>query len=205
MTEPTGDSTGSLAGDSAGGSAGDAANTTDGAPTGAPEWILVGLVKRIHGTGGEMLILQLTESDERFAAGSELHLMRKREQELTPVRIESSRGSDRGPIVRLEGIASLEDAKPLFGASLFIRATELDEPEEGSYYAFQIEGCEVYEGERLVGIVTRLAETPKANPYIEIEPDGDEEKLLLVPFISQAIISVDVENRRIELAEGFAE
>lgn len=171
---------------------------------GAPEWILVGMVKRIHGTAGEMLIKQLTEADERFAAGSELHLMRKREEERTPVIIETSRTSDRGPIVRFRGIGSQEEAKPLFGASLFIRATELDEPEEGSYYAFQIEGCEVYEGERLVGTVFRLVESPKANPYIEIEPEGEEEKLLLVPFISQAILSVDVENRRIELAEGFA-
>ncbi|MHB9112553.1 MAG: ribosome maturation factor RimM [Thermoleophilia bacterium] len=200
MTDPTSDSTGDFVGDAIGTSAGD----SERAPVGAPEWILVGMVKRIHGTGGEMLIKQLTERDERFAAGSELHLMRKREEERTPVTIETSRTSDRGPIVRFEGIGSQEEAKPLFGASLFIRATELDEPEEGSYYAFQIEGCEVYEGERLVGTVYRLVESPKANPYIEIEPDAEEEKLLLVPFISQAIISVDVENRRIELAEGFA-
>lgn len=192
MTDPTSDSTGTSTGDS------------DRAPVGAPEWILVGMVKRIHGIGGEVLIKQLTERDERFAAGSELHLMRKREEERTPVIIATSRTSDRGPIVRFEGIGSQEEAKPLFGASLFVRATELDEPDEGSYYAFQIEGCEVYEGERLVGTVYRLVESPKANPYIEIEPAAEEEKLLLVPFVSQAILSVDVENRRIELAEGFA-
>jgi len=201
LTEPTGDFSGSSASGSSGDSAG--GSTSDGAPVGAPDWILVGLVKRIHGTGGEMLIMQLTESDERFAVGSELQLVRKREQEMTPVRIESSRGSDRGPIVRFEGVSSQEEAKELFGASLFIRATELGEPEEGSYYAFQIEGCDVYEGERLVGTVTKLAESPKANPYIEIEPEDADEKLLLVPFIKQAIISVDVENRRIQLAEGF--
>lgn len=183
---------------------GDDNNASTGAPVGAPEWILVGMVKRIHGTGGEVLIKQLTDRDEYFAAGSELHLMRKREEERTPVSIESSRGSDRGPIVRLQGIGSQEEAKPLFGASLFIRATELDDPEEGSYYLFQVEGCEVYEGERLVGTVLRLVETPRANPYIEIEPAGEEEgKLILVPFIRQAISSVDVENRRIEIAEGF--
>lgn len=200
MTDPTSDSTGKSAGETAGIPAGD----SNRAPVGAPEWILVGMVKRIHGIGGEVLIKELTERDERFAAGSELHLMRKREEERTPVIIETSRTSDRGPIVRFEGIGSQEEAKPLFGASLFIRASELDEPEEGSYYAFQIEGCEVYEGERLVGTVYRLVESPKANPYIEIEPAAEEEKLLLVPFISQAILSVDVENRRIELAEGFA-
>ena len=150
-----------------------------------------------------MLIKQLTDRDERLAAGSELYLLRKHEEERTPVRIEASRGSDRGPIIRLEGIGSQEEAKPLFGASLFIRATELDEPEEGSYYLFQLEGCEVYEAERLVGTVLRLVETPRANPYIEIEPDEEDAKLILVPFIRQAIVSVDVKNRHIEIAEGF--
>lgn len=169
----------------------------------APEWILVGMVKRIHGNAGEMLIRQLTDRDDRFAAGSELYLVRKREEERHWVKIESSRGTDRGPLVRLEGIGSREAAQPLFGASLFIPATELDEPEAGSYYAFQIEGCEVFEGERLVGTVTRLAESPKANPYLEIEPAAAGH-LILIPFIRQAILSVDVEGRRIDIAAGFA-
>jgi len=103
LTDPISDSTGNSAGDATSTPAGD----SDRAPVAAPEWILVGLVKRIHGTGGEMLIKQLTGRDERFAAGSELHIMRKREEERTPVRIESSRMSDRGPIIRLEGIGSL--------------------------------------------------------------------------------------------------
>jgi len=169
---------------------------------GTPEWILVGMVKRVHGNAGEMLIRQLTDRDERFAAGAELYLVRKREHERSRVKIEFSRMSDRGPLIRLEGIHSKDEAQPLFGASLFIPAAELDEPEEGTYYAFQIEGCEVYEGERLVGTVTRLAESQKANPYIEIEP-GEAGHLILIPFIKQAIMSVDVEARRIDIAQGF--
>jgi len=169
---------------------------------GAPEWILVGMVKRIHGNNGEMLIRQLTDRDERFNAGSELYLVRKRETGRTLVKIESSRSSDRGPLVRLEGIDSRESAEPLFGASLFVPVEELEKPEAGTFYAFQIEGCEVYEGEQLVGTVTRLAESSKANPYLEIQP-VETGHAILIPFIKEAILKVDVENRRIEIDEGF--
>lgn len=160
------------------------------------------MVKGIHGNAGEMLIRQLTDRDERFAAGAELYLVRKCEQERSRVKIEFSRMSDRGPLIRLEGVHSKDEVQPLFGASLFIPAAELDKPEEGTYYAFQIEGCEVYEGERLVGTVTRLAESQKANPYIEIKP-AEAGNLILIPFIKQAIMSVDVEARRIDIAQGF--
>lgn len=149
-----------------------------------------------------MLIRLLTEREERFAAGSEIFLALKREEEKRLVRIETSRMSDRGPLIRLEGVGSREEAQPYFGASLFIPAAELATLEEGSYYAFQIEGCEVYEGDALVGTVTRLAESAKANPYLEIELPGGGNPIL-IPFISQAILSVDIEARRIDVAPGF--
>ncbi|MHB8859174.1 MAG: ribosome maturation factor RimM [Thermoleophilia bacterium] len=170
----------------------------------APEWILVGMVKRIHGNAGEMLIKPFTEREERFAAGRRLYLVRKREEERMEVEIETSRKSDRGPLVKLAGIGSRAEAEPLFGASLFIPVAEIGELEPGSYYPYQIEGCEVYEGERLVGTVTRLAESQKANPYLEIEP-AEPGKIILIPFISQVILSADTESRRIDIAEGFAE
>ncbi|MHB9052924.1 MAG: ribosome maturation factor RimM [Thermoleophilia bacterium] len=170
----------------------------------APEWILVGMVKRIHGNTGEMLIKPFSEREERFAAGQRLFLMRKREEERTEVEIETSRRSDRGPLVKLAGVDSRDAAEPLFGASLFIPAAEIGKLKPDSYYPYQIEGCEVYEGERLVGTVTRLAESQKANPYLEIEP-ADSGKLILIPFVSQAILSVDTGSRRIDIAGGFAE
>ena len=131
-----------------------------------------------------MLIMPLTERDERFAAGSELYLVRKREEE-------RDAGEDRiKPDDRIgvrssgwRASARSEEAKPLFGASLFIRATELDEPEEGSYYAFQIEGCEVYEGERLVGTVTRLVRIAEGQSLHRDRAGGRGEKLLFIPFI----------------------
>ena len=170
---------------------------------GRPEWILVGMVKRAHGTHGEMLVMSLSDRPGRFAAGRRLYLTPKRSHERLEVTVEASRESDRGPLVKLAGVDSREAAQDLFGASLFIPVGEIGELEPGRFYTHEIEGCRVYEGDRLVGAVTRLAESKKANPYIEIE-EVESGNLLLIPFVSQAVVSIDVEGRRIQIAEGFA-
>ncbi|MFA5802037.1 MAG: ribosome maturation factor RimM [Thermoleophilia bacterium] len=169
---------------------------------GVPDWVLVGMIKRIHGNQGELLIKPLTDREERFSEGSELYVTRKRESERVKMRIAASRTSDRGPLIMLEGYNSRVEAEPLFGASLFVPGEQITPLDEGSYYAFEIEGCLVYEGEQLIGTVTKLAESAKANPYIEVDP-GEERPLLLIPFISQVVKKVDVEGQRIDIIEGF--
>jgi 16S rRNA processing protein RimM len=160
------------------------------------------MIKRIHGNQGEMLVKPLTDREERFSEGSELYVMRKRETERVKMKIAASRISDRGPLIMLEGYNSRSEAEPLFGASLFLPGEEIPPLDDGAYYAFQIEGCLVYEGEKLLGTVTKLAESVKANPYIEVDP-GEDHPLLLIPFISQVVKRVDVDGQRIDIIEGF--
>ncbi|MBE0429250.1 MAG: 16S rRNA processing protein RimM [Thermoleophilia bacterium] len=169
----------------------------------SPEWILVGMIKRIHGPHGEMLVMPFTDhAEERFKAGSVLYLSRKRHEERLKVRTASSRFSHRGPVIVLEGYGSREKALPLFGANLFIRAADLAAPEAGSYYSFQVEGCEVYAGRQLIGKVAGLEETPRANPYLKVDP-GEGKPLVLIPFVSDVVRSVDLDARRIEIIEDF--
>ena len=169
---------------------------------GVPDWILVGMIKRVHGNQGEMLIKPLTDREERFSEGTQLYIARKRTDEREPVKITSSRPSDRGPLVMLEGIDSRETAQEYFGASLFVPAAQVPSAGPGNYYTFQIEGCMVYEGGRLIGTVMRLYENQKANPYIEVQPPGDE-KPVFIPFVSQVISAIDVEGQRIDIVDGF--
>jgi hypothetical protein len=111
--------------------------------------------------------------------------MRKREEERTPVIIETRPHSDRGPIVRFRHrFAGRRSRCSAHRCS----SGQRNWTSQRKAHTTLIEGCGVYEGERLVRTVYRLVRSPKANPYIEIEPAAGE-KLLLVPFISQAILS----------------
>ena len=169
---------------------------------GAPDWVLVGMVKRIHGRDGEMLIMALTERSDRFAPGAGLYLARKRREERLPVKIVASRRSDRGPLVRIEGYDTRERAQELFGASLFVRGSDVAPAGEDSFFAFQLEGLEVFAGGRRIGRVRAVHESRLANPYLEIDPGGEAEAVY-IPFVRQVVLSVDPAAGRVEIPADF--
>ena len=100
-------------------------------------------------------------------------------------------GSSDRPIVRLEGSVSREDAEALRGLELLVEAVL--EPDE--YWASDLVGCTVVDGARVVGEVARMV----ALPSCEALEVGD----LLIPMVRDAIRSIDVEGRRIDVDMEF--
>ena len=103
------------------------------------------------------------------------------------------------PIMRLEGSASRDDALALRGAELTIPRDD-GMLEEGEYWAEQLEGCAVVDGDVAVGFVRRMSSLPSVEVLEVDRPDGAE---LLVPMVSDCIRSIDVEARRIDVDLGF--
>ncbi|HET9737447.1 MAG TPA: hypothetical protein VFP78_04950 [Solirubrobacteraceae bacterium] len=105
--------------------------------------------------------------------------------------IERLAGTPQRPIVRLSGCASRDDAQALGGADLLVPAVL----EEGEFWASDLEGCTVVDGAREVGVVTRMV----ALPSCEALEVGE----LLIPMVRDAIRSIDVEARRIDVDMEF--
>ena len=61
-------------------------------------------------------------------------------------------------------------------------------------------GCEVVDGERRIGRVRDVLLLPSTDA-LEVERDGVED--LLVPLMGDAVQSVDVDGRRIDVNAGF--
>jgi 16S rRNA processing protein RimM len=106
-------------------------------------------------------------------------------------RIERRAGTDARPIVRLAGLESREDAEALRGVEL--RAEET--LEEGEFWAADVVGCRVVDGVREIGVVARMI----ALPSCEALEVGD----LLIPLVRDAIRSVDLEARVIDVDMVF--
>jgi 16S rRNA processing protein RimM len=98
--------------------------------------------------------------------------------------------SDR-PIVRLEGSTSREDAEALRGVELLVP----EELEEGEYWARELVGCTVVDGDRPVGVVERMI----ALPSCEALEVGE----VLIPMVRDAIRSIDLKARRIDVDMEF--
>jgi 16S rRNA processing protein RimM len=119
-----------------------------------------------------------------------------------PARIERLAGTEARPIVRLEGQAGREAAEALRGEPLLVPASQLPELGEDEWWAHELEGCRVTDGEREVGVVRRMRALPSCEVLEVDRPDGDE---LLVPLVSDAVRDVDVPGRRIDVDMAFLE
>jgi 16S rRNA processing protein RimM len=127
-------------------------------------------------------------------------------------------GTEHRPIVRLEGIEDRTAAESLRGQTLTVDREHAPSLEQGEWWAGELAGCEVLDGERLVGVVRALIELPSCEALevdrvasgacAEQKPgDGDRERQgpLLVPMVRDAIRSIDVSAKRIDVDMSFLE
>jgi 16S rRNA processing protein RimM len=109
-------------------------------------------------------------------------------------------GTDEKPVVRVAGCESREAAEALRGRPLLVALADAPELEPGEWWAYELEGLVVTDGPREVGTVRRMLELPSVE-VLEVErPDGSE---LLVPMVGDAIRSLDVPGRRVDVDLEF--
>lgn len=118
-----------------------------------------------------------------------------------PAEIESFRRQHGRTVIKLRGIDSISGAEHIIGAEIRIRREGLPAPQEGSFYTFQLKGCQVYAGEECLGSVTGILESG-ATPILQVETGSEE---ILIPFAQSYLKKIDVGERRIdvELPEGL--
>ena len=109
-------------------------------------------------------------------------------------------GTDEKPLVRLAGCETREAAEALHGQPLLVALEHAPKLEDGEWWAHELEGLAVTDGAREVGRVRRMLELPSVE-VLEVErADGSE---LLVPMVGDAIRSLDVAERRVDIDLGF--
>jgi ribosomal 30S subunit maturation factor RimM len=81
-----------------------------------------------------------------------------------------------------------------------VEGLQAPELAEGEWWAHELEGCEVSDGERVLGTVSRLIGLPSCEA-LEVRGRGDE--TVLVPMVKDAIRRIDPRERRIEVDLGF--
>ena len=111
-------------------------------------------------------------------------------------RILGRKGTDDKPIVRCEAASDRSAAEALRGRELVVDDALAPPLEEDEYPAADLEGCQVVDGERALGVVARLMALPSCE-VLELDTG------LLVPLVRDAIRSVDVEGKRIEVDAEF--
>jgi 16S rRNA processing protein RimM len=110
-------------------------------------------------------------------------------------------GTDAHPILRLQGVTDRTAAEQLRGERLTVQSVEAPSLGEGEWWAHELEGCEVYVGERRLGTVARMLELPSCEA-LEVQREAGAQPLL-VPMVRDAIHEIDAAARRVVVDAGF--
>ncbi len=154
-----------------------------------------GRVGRAHGLDGSFYVTGarprlLTVGTDVTVAGATAPIVRRA-------------GTEQRPIVRLEGVVDRAAAEVLRGLELTVDRVDAPALGEGEWWAHELEGCEVVDGERRLGVVSRLVELPSCEALEVRRASQDTSSPLLVPMVKDAIRRVDMTTRRIDVNADF--
>ena len=171
------------------------------------EAIVAGRVGRAHGLDGSFYV---TGARPRLLGAGTVVVLERREH--TIVR---RAGTDERPIVRLQDIEDRAAVESLRGRELTVAREHAPSLGAEEWWGAELEGCEVTDGDRLVGVVRALVELPSCEalevdrcPLPAAAQDlaaSDEQEPLLVPMVADAIRSIDVHAKRIDVDMSFVE
>ncbi len=159
----------------------------------APDGLPAGRVGRPHGLDGSFYVTRprpklLSVDVTVTVAGITAQIVRRA-------------GTEQRPILRLEGIEDRVAAEALRGMELFIAGADAPALGEDEWWAHELEGCAVVDGEQRLGVVTRLIELPSCEA-LEVHPE-DGGATVLVPMVKDAVRRVEPARGRIEVDLDF--
>jgi 16S rRNA processing protein RimM len=109
-------------------------------------------------------------------------------------------GTDERPIVRLDGCEGRDAAEALRGQELLVERGDAPALGEQEWWPEDLLGCRVRDGAVEVGVVRQVRSLPSCEVLEVKRDDGGE---LLVPLVRDAVRSVDVEARAIDVVLRF--
>jgi 16S rRNA processing protein RimM len=179
-----------------------------------PTVIEAGVVGRAHGLDGSFYVRQPVAAVLQMGT-----TVRFGDREAV---VNRRAGTDAKVILRLEGVGTREEAEALNGARLQVEVGEAPSLGEDEYWAHDLEGCQVFDGERVVGVVERMMPLPSCEVLVVRRADvggsggnggtaapaqssGDHSKNteLLIPLVRDAIREVDIPSKRIDVNTRF--
>ena len=161
--------------------------------------VYVAKLGRAVGLKGQQKIIIESDFPEQFKKNSKF--LTNKNQELI---VESY--NPNSDTIKFAGIDSVEEAKKLTNKELFTTAEQSKincQLEKNQFFWFDIIGCDIVQNKELLGKVIDVQRLP-LDDYFIIETNSllieqDLPKSFMIPYIDNFIISVDIENKTIEV------
>jgi 16S rRNA processing protein RimM len=159
------------------------------------EFIIIGKVLSTQGNKGEIKVLPLTDSIDRFKKLTNIFI-RKNNNRKT-LNVEKIRIKENTVIIKLKDIENINDAKTVVGSCLEVERENAVKLPKGTYFVFEIIGLKVYDENNIfLGKVENVISTGSNDVYVVNKKDKEE---LYIPAIHDVVKNIDLENKRITI------
>lgn len=155
------------------------------------DWVAIGEIAGTFGISGELKVAPLTDFPERFERTPTVYVGEKRE----PYRVLQTRSHKQQILLRLEGIADVDTAERLRGATLWIPTSQITALPQDQFYVHDLIGMRVrhVSGDDL-GTIADVLGFPGNDLFVIRTPTGRE---MLLPAVKAFIPSIDTGARLI--------
>ncbi len=163
--------------------------------------MLIGQIVGVHGIKGNCKFRSYAESLSVFQSDGVV-LVATSDGRQKPYEINWVKPHAKTALISLKGVDTRDQAEALIGCELFIEKSRLPDPEEGSYYWFDLIGLEVFDiDQKYLGRLESIIETGSNDVYVVKE--GDME--ILIPALESVVQNIDLKKRRmqVDLPEGL--
>lgn len=164
--------------------------------------IRIGKIVNTHGLKGDVKIYSYADYPERFEEIGYVYF----ENSDHKIKINSIKYSKGMPVLKLDGINTVEEAEKMKNKYIFIDRDNLRDMEEDEHLISDLIGFEVYDTkENFIGILKDVLQYTANDVYV-IE-DKVAQKEYLIPGLKRFIPEVDMENSKIIIdpIEGMIE
>lgn len=159
------------------------------------DWLHAGRVGAPHGLDGSFHVIDANPTLLHAAAAVWADGVERA--------IERRAGHDRRLILRLSGCSTRSAATSLRGAELLVDRVLAPELEPDEWWAEDLEGLSVRDGDVRVGTVARLLALPSCEVLEVTRCAAPEAAPLLVPLVSDAVRRVDLEAGEVDVDLTF--
>jgi 16S rRNA processing protein RimM len=162
-------------------------------PSGEPEYLLVGKLRRPHGLRGDLVMEIVTDFPERLKPGTPVFIGEQHHSG----KILDTRQHAHGLLIRFEGVDTPEKAGLLRNEGVYVSAANRPSLPEGTFYHHELLGLKVIDDQDvLLGHLNEILLTGANDVYVVQTPEGKE---LLLPVIDSVVLGIDVVARTIRV------
>lgn len=167
------------------------------------DYLKVGQILKPHGVRGEMKVYPLTDDYKRYSKLKKV-FMTKDEKVFKEVKIESVKYVKEFPVIKLEGIGTVNDAEKLRQEYIYVDRENAVKLPEDAFFIADLIGMKVItdEGE-LLGELVSVFPTGSNDVY-EVKSENHKKNILL-PAIKDVILDINIKTRemKVHILEGL--